>query len=167
MVKLNSKTQNRTPIALILPDIRSAMNVGAIFRTADAVRAEKIYLTGYTATPEHPKVAKTAIGAENSVPWTYNNDVLHQIHKLKEVGYQIVSLEKTSSATEMSQAIFKFPLALVVGNEISGINREILEESDIVVYLPMLGDKESLNVATATGIALYKLLENYQLANKK
>jgi len=151
----------RTPVTIILPDIRSAMNVGAILRTADGINAEKVYMTGYTATPEHPKVAKTSLGAETSVPWTYEKDTLALIKKLKNMGYQIVGLELTKDATKVWDTSFQFPVALIVGNEIHGIPEEQSQLCDNIVYLPMLGTKESLNVATSTGIACYELLRQY------
>lgn len=151
----------RTPITIILPDIRSAMNVGAILRTADGINADHVYLTGYTATPEHPKVAKTSLGAEDSVPWSYEKDTEQLITKLKAQGYQIVGLELSDKAVEIWDAAFCYPLALVVGNEIHGIPEDIQTLCDKVIYLPMLGTKESLNVATSTGIAAYEMLRRY------
>jgi 23S rRNA (guanosine2251-2'-O)-methyltransferase len=155
----------KTPVTIILPDIRSAMNIGAIFRTAEAIGTEEIILTGYSATPEHPKVAKTAIGA--NVPWHYESNIFKVISSFKKKGYQIVSLEKTESSDDIFSSAFHFPVALIVGNEISGVDKEVLDLSDLVIHLPMLGKKESLNVATATGVALYKILENYRLASRE
>ena len=153
----------KTPITIILPDIRSAMNIGAIFRTADAIGAEKIYLTGYSATPAHPKVAKTAIGAENTVPWEYRDDLETLIAELKTAGYTICALEKTATSKSLWEVKPIFPVALIVGNEILGVPEEIQRLCDEVVHLPMLGAKESLNVATASGIALYYFLEKWTL----
>lgn len=155
----------KTPITLILPDIRSAMNVGAILRTADGINAEKVYLTGYTATPEHPKVVKTSLGAENSVPWEYVNNTKDIIQKKKAEGYQIVGLEMDETAEKIWDAKFTFPVVLVVGNEIHGIPNDQKVLCDKLVYLPMLGDKESLNVATSTGIACYELLRQNGIIN--
>lgn len=151
----------RTPISIILPDIRSAMNVGAILRTADGINAEHVYLTGYTATPEHPKVVKTSLGAENSVPWSYVYNTKELIQNKKSDGYQIVGLELSDKAVNIWDAEFSYPIALVVGNEIHGIPEDIQTLCDKVVYLPMLGTKESLNVATSTGIAAYEMLRQY------
>jgi len=151
----------RTPIVIILPDIRSAMNVGAILRTADGINAEKVYLTGYTATPEHPKVAKTSLGAEQSVPWENRQNTTVLIEELKSNNYQIVGLELDESAQKIWDVDFKFPVALVIGNEIRGIPKDQRNLCDKIVYLPMLGSKESLNVATSTGIACYELLRQY------
>lgn len=157
---------DKTPLVIVLPDIRSAMNIGAIFRTADAVGAKKIYISGYSATPNHPKVAKTAIGAEETVPWEYAENTVQLIEKLRKDGYQIVSLEKNEKSTPISSAKFTFPVALIAGNEISGVSKEVLSISDMIVHLPMLGTKESLNVATATGIAAYNILDRFRTSNK-
>ena len=157
---------DKTPLVLILPNIRSAMNIGAIFRTADAVGAEKIYLCGYSATPNHPKVAKTAIGAEETVPWEYIKETNQVINKVKNSGYQIIGLEFNQRAEKIWETDFKFPIALIVGNEIHGIPEDQIELCDKIIYLPMLGKKESLNVATATGIASYNILEKYLLASQ-
>lgn len=151
----------RTPIVFILPNIRSAMNVGAILRTADGILAEKVYMTGYTATPEHPKVAKTSLGAEDSVPWEHAQNTEGLIHKLKADGYEIVGLELDENAEKIWGVGFRFPVALLLGNEINGISPEQRRLCDKIVYLPMLGSKESLNVATTAGIASYELLRQY------
>lgn len=151
----------KTPVSIILPDIRSAMNIGAIFRTADAMGAEKIYLTGYSATPEHPKVAKTSLGAENTVAWEYRDNITELILGLRKSGYTIYALELTNNSKCIWDVKPEYPAALIVGNEIKGVDDDVLKLCDEVIHLPMLGSKESLNVATATGIALYKLLEGY------
>ena len=155
----------RTPITIILPNIRSAMNVGAILRTADGINAEKVYLTGYTATPEHPKVAKTSLGAENSVPWEHVADTKELLRKKKAEGYLIIGLELTKSAVKIWDQKFTFPVALLVGNEIGGIPEDEQVLCDQIIYLPMLGIKESLNVATSTGITAYEMLRQYDIAN--
>ena len=154
---------NKTPVTIILPNIRSAMNVGAILRTADGINAEKVYLTGYTATPEHPKVAKTALGAEDSVPWEHAENSKDIINKLKNEGYEIIGLELDDNAVPIWDHKFKFPVALIVGNEIGGIPENERELCDQIVFLPMLGRKESLNVATSTGVAAYEILRQYRV----
>ncbi len=151
--------KEKTPITIVLPDIRSAMNIGAIFRTADAMGAEKIYLCGYSATPEHPKVAKTSLGAESTVSWEYVSNTIELLQNLKSQGKTIYGLELTPESKCIWEVEPTFPTVLVVGNEIKGIDPEIQAICDEIVHLPMLGAKESLNVATATGIALYYLLE--------
>jgi tRNA G18 (ribose-2'-O)-methylase SpoU len=142
------------------------MNVGAILRTADGINAERVYLTGYTATPEHPKVAKTSLGAENSVPWEHIVDTKELIQRKKTEGYQIVGLELTRKAKKVWDVDFQFPVALVVGNEIHGIPEDEQKLCDQMIYLPMLGSKESLNVATSTGVTTYEMLRQYDIAKK-
>lgn len=157
----------RTPIVIILNNIRSALNVGAIIRTADAVLAEKVYLTGYTATPEHPKVPKTSLGAENSVPWEKRENVLELLTELKNNGYSIVGLEIHPTSENFWETSYKYPVALLLGNEIDGIYPELIERCDKIVHIPMLGQKESLNVATATGIAAFEIAKKHLLEKEK
>lgn len=152
----------------VLDNIRSTYNVGSIFRTADGAGIRKLFLCGITATPENPRVGKTALGAENSVEWEHSWSVLKTVEELKKDGYYIISLEGGSG----SQNIFdtlpaikkqQTPIALIVGNEVSGVDPEVINLSTLCVYIPMEGIKESLNVATAFGIASY--LIRYQGLN--
>jgi tRNA G18 (ribose-2'-O)-methylase SpoU len=150
-------------IFLVLQNIRSLYNVGAIFRSADAFGVERIYLCGYTAAPvkcQMEKVAKTALGAEKSVPWEYHQQTTRLVKKLKEQGIAIVALEKTKNPIRklrLQSYQPKFPLALIVGNEKTGITKPVLKLADKIVYIPMQGIKESLNVAVAASIAMYEL----------
>jgi 23S rRNA (guanosine2251-2'-O)-methyltransferase len=151
-------------IVVILPNIRSAMNVGAIFRTAEAAGISKIYLCGYTATPNHPKVGKTALGSEADVAWEYFESLDNLILTLKSKGFQILALEIDKHSENLWDTQYSYPVALVLGNEISGIPKEILKICDKTVYIPMLGKKESLNVATAAGIAIFELVNKQRIA---
>ncbi|MEI7690623.1 MAG: TrmH family RNA methyltransferase [bacterium] len=144
-------------LVLVLNDIRSTLNVGAIMRTGDGVGVEKIYLCGITATPKHPKVIKTALGAENFVKWEYRKNITVLLKKLKKEEYQCVSLEIDEKSINIWDAHFGDKVALIVGNEITGIDSKIIEQSDLAIHIPMFGEKESLNVATATGIATYEI----------
>lgn len=146
-------------VYLILHDIRSAYNVGAILRTADAAGVKKIFICGYSPTPNDKKVAKTALGAEKSVPWEYHRQAWRLLEKLKSESIRIVALEQTPKSKNVFDFKSQFPLALVVGNEIRGLNKKILSYADKIIEIPMYGKKESLNVAVATGIALYKIIE--------
>jgi tRNA G18 (ribose-2'-O)-methylase SpoU len=143
-------------IFAILHNIRSCYNVGAIFRTCDAVGIEKIYLTGYTPTPETnlEKIKKTALGAENFVKWEKKN-LTNLIIRLKKKKIKIVALETTEKALSFFKFKPKFPLAILVGNEVKGIDKRILKKADFVVKIPMFGKKESLNVAVAFSIFAY------------
>jgi 23S rRNA (guanosine2251-2'-O)-methyltransferase len=146
-------------IYLILHNIRSAYNVGSIFRTADAAGVKKIYLCGYTPTPDNQKVVKTSLGAEKYVPWEYYKQTWQLLKKLKIKKIHIIALEQTKKSVDYRQFKPKFPLALVVGNEVKGLSKKILTYADKIIAIPMYGKKESLNVVVATGIALYKLIE--------
>lgn len=140
---------------LIVPDIRSRFNVGAIFRTADALGVTKIFLTGYTPRPPHPKINKVALGATDSVPWEYYPRTKKIIKELKKQKIQIVALEKTKHSLDFTKFKPRWPLALVLGNEKTGLKPDILNEADKIIHLPMLGKKESLNVAVALAAAAY------------
>ncbi|KKP89189.1 MAG: tRNA/rRNA methyltransferase (SpoU) [Berkelbacteria bacterium GW2011_GWA2_35_9] len=169
---------NKLPIILVLDNIRSLYNVGAILRTADACNIEKVVLCGMTGTDEmkNPslakiknslgKIEKTAIGAEKSVMWEYHKDILEYLSKISKT-YQIISLELTGRAEQYNTIKYQFPLALVVGHEIKGVDKKILKLSDNIIMLPMLGKKNSLNVSVATGVALYYLVSYYQKTVKK
>jgi len=156
-------------ITLILDNIRSLYNVGAIFRSADAFSVEKIYLCGYTAYPlgdlsrpdgsrrQMDRLKKTALGAEESVPWERQKDALSLIKKLKERGVFVAALEMCDEGVDISECTLNFPIALIIGNETSGISKEILEASDVVVSIPMLGKKESLNASVAASVLIYEI----------
>jgi len=146
-------------VYLILHNIRSAYNVGSIFRTADAAGVKKVYLCGYTPTPDNQKVVKTSLGAEKYIPWEYYKQTWRLLKKLNANGIQIIALEQTKKSADYRQFKPRFPLALVVGNEVRGLSKKILTYVDKIIAIPMYGRKESLNVAVAAGIALYKLIE--------
>jgi len=159
-------TMKKTQVSvLILPDIRSAINVGAIFRTADAVGIDKIYLTGYTPRPTdkfsrvQKDIAKSALGAEAFVPWEYKKTLLPLIKSLKKDGYIIIALEQDKKSIDYRR--FKVPkkLAFIVGPEVLGIDKKILSHCDKILEIPMHGKKESLNVSVACGIALFRILK--------
>lgn len=145
---------------MILHNIRSTFNVGSIFRTADAAGIKKICLCGYTPTPDNQKVAKTSLGAERYVPWEYHKQTWRLLRKLSADGIQIVALEQTKKSVDYRQFKPKFPIALMVGNEVKGLSKKILARADKIIAIPMYGNKESLNVAVATGIAVYKIRES-------
>jgi 23S rRNA (guanosine2251-2'-O)-methyltransferase len=165
-MRLLNHTNNMNSI-LILDNIRSTHNVGAIFRTADAVGVSLIYLVGYTPAPVdrfgkmRSDVAKSALGAEQTVPWKQVKSISGLITSLKKKGYCIVALEQSSNSisyTKVKRLVGKKPIALIVGNEVDGVSEKTLTKCDIVMELPMRGIKESLNVSVATGIALYELV---------
>ncbi len=142
---------------VICDNIRSLENIGSIFRTADALGVDKIFLGGICGKPPHHKISKTALGAEENVLWEHQWQTWRIIDKLKRRGVNIVSLEQTKKSIEYDDFKPKFPLALVIGNEVKGVSKSSLDRSGSVIHLPMLGIKESLNVSVSFGIAGYYL----------
>ncbi len=147
-------------VHVLLDNIRSLYNVGSIFRTAEATGIAKLHLCGMTATPENPRLAKTSIGAEKMVNWEYHNNALLAAEKLRAEGFSLWAIEGGELATPLFNE--KVPkartqIALVIGNELAGVDPEILELAERVLYIPMQGRKESLNLTVAFGIAAYYL----------
>ena len=145
------------PLYLIAQNIRSLYNVGGLFRCADVFGITKIYLSGYTGYPPRSEISKVALGAETWIPWERHYQTHTLIKKLKKEGICIVALETGEPSTPLPKFKPSFPMALIVGNEVNGISKKILELADERVTIPMLGQKESLNVVVATGIALYQI----------
>ena len=147
-------------IEALLDNVRSALNVGSIFRTADGCGISHLYLCGITATPENQKVSKTALGAEMTIPWSYHQNAIQAACTIKEQGKQLWALESCGSSQNLFSAIQeiqKTPIVLITGNELTGIDPDLLSECQRVVNIPMMGVKHSLNVAVAFGIASYFL----------
>lgn len=150
---------------LILPDIRSAINVGAIFRTADAVGISKIYLTGYTPRPTdkfgriQKDIAKSALGAENFVSWEYRKTLIPLISALKREGYMIIAIEQDKKSVDYRKIKISKKVAIIVGSEVLGLSKNILDKCDVIAEIPMSGEKESLNVSVACGVALFRILQ--------
>ncbi len=151
----DNSTIARIPLTVILNNIRSLHNVGSIFRTADGVGVEKIWLCGITGYPPDAQIAKTALGAETRVPWDHAYEAKDVIRSLKKSGYQIVLLEQTNTSCSYHEFVPKSPVCLVLGNEIEGISNELVELADASVEIEMVGHKNSLNVGVAFGIAAY------------
>jgi 23S rRNA (guanosine2251-2'-O)-methyltransferase len=151
-------------IFLILHNIRSCYNVGSIFRTADAAGIDKIFLCGYTPTPDKdPKIIKTALGSEKYIPWEKHKQTWRLLEKFKSEDVKIIALEQSAKSSNLFK--FKFegsqPLALIAGHERKGLSKKILKYVDNIVEIPMHGKKESLNVSVAVGIALYQLTKKH------
>lgn len=144
---------------LVLPDIRSTHNVGAFFRTADAFGFDKIYLCGITPQPPRADIAKVSLGAETWIPFEYHPNVVTLLRRLQAQETQVISLEYTSASIPIQNvsSIDSPHVALVVGNEVYGVHEDVLALSDLVVHIPMVGKKESLNVSVAGGIAMHWL----------
>ena len=146
------------PVTVLLDSIRSLYNVGSIFRTSDAVRIERLILSGFTPTPPRKEIDKTALGATQSVPWEYARDPREALRLLKNRGMRLCALELTDRSVPYDTlARSDFPLCLVIGNEITGVSAPVLEMCDIGIELPMAGIKHSLNVAVAYGVAVFEL----------
>jgi tRNA G18 (ribose-2'-O)-methylase SpoU len=143
-------------LSLVLPNIRSCHNVGAMFRTADAFGFEKLWLCGYTAHPPKIQIDKVSLGAETWIPWEHHADPIACLTQLKEANVYLIGLEKTETSTSLYNTNLPLdrPVALVVGNEVTGVEPDVLPLLDAVVHIPMHGKKESLNVSVAAGVAM-------------
>ncbi len=153
------KSGQKNEIYLVLDNIRSMYNVGAMFRSAEGARVKKIYLCGITATPPREKIFKTSMGAVDWVDWEYRENSSSAVQELKKIGVQIVSLEQTDTSVHYKKAKYKRPIAIVVGHELKGVSKDVLKLCDLCVEIPMYGRANSLNVATSAGIILYEVLE--------
>lgn len=150
----------KSPIVLILDNVRSLNNVGSAFRTGDAFRVEKIYLCGITGTPPHRDIQKTALGATESVEWEYCLNTLEAVEKLKKQAYQICALEQVDRSIMLNEFApdKEKKYALVFGNEVFGVEDEVLNNCDTVLEIPQLGTKHSLNISVSLGIAVWDLM---------
>lgn len=150
------------PVSVLLQDVRSMYNVGAFFRSADAAGCEKLYLAGITCRPPHRGIAKTALGAEETVAWEYQADPAGLIARLRQAGHEIAAIETSVHATDLYDWKPRFPVCVLFGHEVEGLSESLLALCDTFVRIPMLGRKHSLNVATAGGVVLYELLRKYR-----
>lgn len=149
---------NRLPVVVVVDNVRSLYNVGSIFRTSDGVLLEKLILTGFTPRPPRKEIEKTALGATRSVPWEYIKDPCEAVRHLKTSGYHAFCLELVDDVIpyyEVSPT--ELPMCLVIGNEITGVSRNVLAECDKALEIPQFGIKQSLNVAVAYGVAIFEL----------
>ncbi|MCJ7813370.1 RNA methyltransferase [bacterium] len=147
----------RCPITIILDNLRSAFNVGSIVRTADCALVEKVYFCGITAHPPHQKLDKTSVGAMPYVPWEYKKTVNEAVCELKNRSIPVIGLELTSRSQLIWKYSFPMPVGLILGNEALGVSQEALAVADEIIEIPMLGYKNSINVAVALGIAIYEI----------
>jgi len=151
----------RHPVHVVLDNLRSAYNVGSIFRTCDAGAAEHIHLCGMSAHPPHKKIEKTSLGAFAYVPWTYHERTTAALAQLREQNVPIVAIEIAEQAVSHTAFEWPKPVAIVFGNEVTGINAKIQGRCDAVVCIPMHGHKNSINVATAFGVDFYEILRQW------
>ena len=152
------KGQEKFPITIILDEIRSLTNVGAFFRTSDAFNVDKIYLCGITATPPHREIQKTALGATETIAWEHRATTMEVVNELKAKGVKICSIEQTEETT-MLQDVKNLPdahYALVFGNEVNGVNQDVIDASDHIIEIPQFGTKHSLNVSVCAGIVMWE-----------
>lgn len=159
------KKKKRSKFCALLENIRSLYNVGAIFRTSDAVLLEKLYLCGITGSPPRNEISKTALGAEDVVPWEQHDEAVEVVKKLKKAGYMIIAVELAHDSVEYTKAEYKFPVCFIFGHEVDGISDKLMEYVDMSVIVPMLGRANSLNVATCYGIIVYDALKKLNEKN--
>lgn len=153
------KTTPKTPLLVILDNIRSLNNIGAVFRTSDAFLIEKIYLCGICATPPNKEIHKTALGATESVAWEYVEDTLTLVKKLKKEKIKVLAIEQAENSTKLNDF---FPnkgekYAIVMGNEVKGVQQEVVNTADLCIEIPQLGTKHSLNISVSTGVVIWDL----------
>lgn len=148
----------RLPVSVIVDNVRSLYNVGSIFRTSDGALIQKLFLTGYTPRPPRKEIDKTALGSTKSVPWEYVSSPLAAVDALRGDGYRICCLELTTESIPYFRVRKRdFPICLIIGNEITGVSKELVALCDLGLEIPMFGVKQSLNVAVAYGVAVFEL----------
>lgn len=151
------KSANKTPLIIILDNIRSLNNIGSVFRTSDAFLIEKIYLCGITAIPPHNDIRKTALGSTETVDWEYTEHTLNIVEKLKTEGVKVISIEQAENATMLNdfQPEQNQKYALIFGNEVKGVAQDVVDISDIVLEIPQFGTKHSLNISVSCGVVVW------------
>lgn len=157
----------RFPVYVVLENIRSMYNVGAMFRTSDAACIREMILCGYTACPPRKEIDKTALGATETVPWRYFRTGADAVKDLKDRGVFMIALEHCENSGNIMDMTHPFPVGLVIGNEVEGVTQETISVCDIAAEIPMYGMKQSLNAAVAYGIAVFQLVQRYQQINAK
>jgi tRNA G18 (ribose-2'-O)-methylase SpoU len=161
------KRSVKTPVIAVLENIRSAYNVGSVFRTADAFLLEAVYITGYTAKPPHKEIKKTALGAEDSVEWSYFPNATEAILQLKNLGYTIYAVEQVVESLKLQDVQFgeQDKIAVIFGNEVTGVEEATILQCDGCIEIPQLGMKHSLNIATAAGVVLWEIIRTRMKAH--
>ncbi|PJC62345.1 MAG: RNA methyltransferase [Flavobacteriales bacterium CG_4_9_14_0_2_um_filter_32_27] len=158
------KTKTKVPIIIVLDNIRSLNNIGSVFRTADAFLIKAIYLCGITAQPPHREIQKTALGATETVEWKYFSTTIEAVNELKSMNYKLIAIEQTENSTMLND--FKCskdePLALIFGNEVLGVEQEVINEIDEVVEIPQYGTKHSLNISVSVGVVVWDVFNKMQ-----
>jgi 23S rRNA (guanosine2251-2'-O)-methyltransferase len=157
------KQSNKIPVVVVLDNVRSMHNVGSVFRTADGFLLHSVILCGYTPQPPHRDIQKTALGATESVDWLYYSTTMEAVSELRKDGFSIWAVEQVDKSTGLDKLPATFPakLAVVFGNEVSGVDDQIIRESDMAIEIPQAGMKHSLNISVAAGIVLWELFKQY------
>ncbi len=160
------RSADKLPVCIVLDNIRSLHNVGSAFRTADAFKVEKIFLTGITGTPPHREIHKTALGATDSVPWEYGSDPAEIVKRLKEEGYEILIVEQTTESKPLQKFTFKPSgrYCFVFGNEVNGVSDSVIAQADSALEIPQEGTKHSLNISVCLGIVVWEIFKKLALA---
>lgn len=155
------KSASKTPLTVVLDNVRSMNNVGSVFRSSDAFRVEKIMLCGITPTPPHREINKTALGATDTVPWDYCNDTLQAVQRLKAQGYLVYAVEQTKDSIKLQDFTLanQSPIAIIFGNEVDGVDQKVIDICHGVIEIEQWGTKHSLNIAVTCGIVLFELFQ--------
>lgn len=158
------KLQPKTPLVILLDNVRSALNVGSAFRTADAFALEGVYLCGITAQPPNREITKTALGATESVDWHYMRDTVSAIEALKKQGYMIVAIEQAEGSVALQEFAYQKheKYAFIFGNEVNGVSDEVMDRVDACIEIPQFGTKHSLNISVCVGIVVWAFFQNIQ-----
>ena len=152
------KSAEKTPITIVLDNVRSALNVGSVFRTSDAFLIENIILCGITATPPNKEIRKAALGSTNSVNWKYIKNTTDAVKQLIKDGYYVVGIEQADKSTQLNEfELPKKPIAIILGNEVNGVSQEVIDICNEVIEIPQFGTKHSLNIAVTSGIVIWDL----------
>ena len=153
------KEAEKLPLVVVLDEVRSLHNIGAVFRTSDAFLVNRIYLCGITATPPHPEMHKTALGAENTVDWTYVKHTQEAVDELHKEGYTVLAIEQCEGSTLLNELVLdkNKKYAIIMGNEVKGVQQEVVDSCDGCIEIPQYGTKHSLNVSVTAGIVLWEL----------
>lgn len=155
------KASRKIPLVVVLDHVRSLNNVGSVFRTSDAFRVEAIYLCGITACPPHAEIHKTALGAEESVDWLYFKDTMEAVEKLKAEGYVVCAIEQAEGSTMLDKLLLDKTkkYAVILGNEVKGVQQNVVDNCDLCVEIPQYGTKHSLNVSVTAGIVIWDFFQ--------
>ncbi|MDH6305963.1 23S rRNA (guanosine2251-2'-O)-methyltransferase [Parabacteroides sp. PF5-5] len=155
------KQSEKIPLIVVLDHVRSLNNVGSVFRTSDAFRVEAVYLCGITASPPHPEIHKTALGAEDTVDWLYFSDTLEAVDKLKKEGYTICAVEQAKGSIMLDKLLLdkEKKYAIIFGNEVKGVQQTVVDNCDLCIEIPQYGTKHSLNISVSAGIVIWDLFK--------